>query len=271
MEGPDVQEKRLDTKKYNTTDLNPETTFERHVFHRDQFAHYLRWTHILRESNIWEKVVDFWCWKWNLLEVLYRNMKKQVFYVWLDIRKATIEWAREYFKMVDWAKFICEDLVNPQNWTVFSEFKADRVCSFEVIEHVWKQNARAFLSNFLACWSEKALYYISTPNFDQKVWAAWNHTYDSWDGRWVAPQEFTYQELKDLFSEQFDIVKSFWTFASVKDYKPFMNDWQVKMFDALREYYDANLVSNIMAPLFPEQSRNTLWVLKRKEVTTQEK
>ena len=28
-------------KVYNTTDLRPDQAFERHVFHRDQFAHYL--------------------------------------------------------------------------------------------------------------------------------------------------------------------------------------------------------------------------------------
>lgn len=43
-----------------------------------------------------------------------------------------------------------------------------------------------------------------------------------------------------------------------------MNDWQKKMFDALKEYYDSNLIANIMAPMFPDASRNTLWVLKRK-------
>ena len=43
-----------------------------------------------------------------------------------------------------------------------------------------------------------------------------------------------------------------------------MNDWQQKMFDALKEYYDSNLIANIMAPMFPDASRNTLWVLKRK-------
>lgn len=48
-------------KKYNTTDLDPTTSFERHVFHRDQFAHYLRWTHILKEAKIGETIVDFGC------------------------------------------------------------------------------------------------------------------------------------------------------------------------------------------------------------------
>ena len=39
-------------KNYNVTDLNPESTFERHVFHRDQFGHFFRRTYILKNANI---------------------------------------------------------------------------------------------------------------------------------------------------------------------------------------------------------------------------
>jgi hypothetical protein len=143
-------------------------------------------------------------------------------------------------------------------------FKADKVCSFEVIEHVGKQNVDLFLQNFRDCGNENALYYLSTPNFDEQVGAAGNHTYDSGDGRGVDVQEFGHEELKNHLLKYFDIVEYFGTFASERDYKPFMNDWQTKMFESLKEYYDSNLVSNIMAPLFPAQSRNTMWVLKRK-------
>lgn len=75
------------TKVYNTTDLRPDQAFERHVFHRDQFAHYLRWTHILKEAKIGESIVDFGCGAANLLEVLYRNKFKQKEYIGIDIRE----------------------------------------------------------------------------------------------------------------------------------------------------------------------------------------
>lgn len=74
-------------KAYNTTDLRPDQAFERHVFHRDQFAHYLRWTHILKEAKIGESIVDFGCGAANLLEVLYRNKFKQKEYIGIDIRE----------------------------------------------------------------------------------------------------------------------------------------------------------------------------------------
>lgn len=258
--------KTAKTKKYNTTDLNPETTFERHVFHRDQFAHYLRWTHILKVAKINEKVVDFGCGSGNLLEVLYRNRFKCEQYTGIDIRKQTITNASERYNNVSWANFICEDLITKDiNNTDFKLLQADKVCSFEVLEHVGKQNADIFLQNFKDCGNENALYYLSTPNFNENVGAAGNHTYDSGDGRGVDVQEFSHEELQILLCKYFDIVEYFGTFASERDYKPFMNEWQINMFNSLKEYYDANLVSNIMAPMFPAQSRNTLWVLKRKQ------
>jgi len=253
----------LDTTNYNTTDLDPLKTFERHVFHRDQFAHYLRWTHILKESRIDEVTVDFGCGGGNLLEVLYRNRFKQKRFIGIDIRERTIEQAKEKFDNVDWAEFFAADLCKSD--FKYHALQADRVCSFEVLEHIGKQNAPVFLENFKACGNDNATYYLSTPNHDAHVGAAGNHTYDSGDGRGEAVQEFTHDELQAILSTHFDIINKFGTFASQKDYKPLMNDWQKKMFNALKEYYDANLMANLMAPMFPEHSRNTLWVLKRKD------
>ena len=249
-------------KKYNTTDLDPVSTFERHVFHRDQFAHYLRWSHIVKEAKIGETVVDFGCGKGNMLEVFYRNKFKCKRFVGIDIRKQTIEAAKEKFAPVEWAEFYADDLIFPT--LDYKQYQADKVCSFEVAEHVGKQNIDLFLTNMRDCGNENATYYISTPNYDEQVGAAGNHTYDSGDGRGVAIHEFAHTELQGHIEKYFTIEKKFGTFASITHYKHLLNDWQVQMFEALKGYYDSNMLSVIMAPFFPEQSRNTLWVLKRK-------
>ena len=100
---------------------------------------------------------------------------------------------------------------------------------------------------------------ISTPWYDERVGAAKNHIIDGEIG------EFTYEELKVLLEKYFTIEKTYGTFASMRDYKPHMNDWQTQMFNSLKEYYDVNLLSNLMAPLFPEHSRNCLWRCKLKQ------
>lgn len=263
------------TKHYNTTDLDPESAFERHVYHRDQFAHYLRWTHILREMKIGQTVLDFGCGSGSLLEVLYRNRFKAARYIGIDIRQKTIEAARQKYAAVDWAEFHVMDLVKDP----LEDFESlelmtisgntvkgpDHVCSFEVLEHVGKVNGEAFMERFAACGDEHSVFYLSTPNYDPKVGAAGNHTYDSGDGNGVQPQEFTHEEVAALIEPRFDIIAKFGTFASQKDYKHLMDEPTKLMFDKLSRYYDSNLVAVIMAPLFPEQSRNTLWKMRLKK------
>lgn len=254
---------------YNNTDLDPLRTFERHVFHRDQFAHFLRWTHVLKEAKIGETIVDFGAGKCNLLEVLYRNRFKPKKYIALEYKASEMDKAREKYKDLKFeAEFYQQDIIKPE--LDFSKFQADRVVSFEVAEHVGTQNVLEapfpFLKNFMACGNENATYYLSTPNHDANVGAAGNHTYDSGDGRGVRAQELDHFELQEaILASGFDIVNKFGTFASQRDYKESLNDWQKKMFESLSKYYDSNLVSNLMAPVIEaELARNTLWVLKRK-------
>lgn len=243
-------------KKYNTTDLDPEGSFERHIFHRDQFAHYIRWTHVLREAEIGMNILDVGCGKGELLEVLYRNRFKPKRYLGLDIRKQTIDKANERYSKLDFASFQVQDLAI--HWSLQIPEAWDIICSFEVMEHVNKKNGDQFLKNIYNQCQANTIVLISTPCYDERVGAAQNHIYDG------AVQEYTYHELKELLSRYFTIEKIWGTFASTKDYKPFMNDWQKQMYDKLYEYYDANLLSNLMAPFFPEHSRNCLWKLRMK-------
>ncbi len=252
----------MNTNNYNVTDINVKEQFENGFAHRDYLAHLMRWWHILRVVMSGERICDFGCGNGFLLEVLYRNRSGIGAYVGLDIREQTLKKAIEKWGKLAWAKFINIDLIlTPFD---YSAVRADRVVSFEVMEHVGKQNAEIFLQHFRDCGKPTATYYLSTPNHDAKVGAADNHTYDSGDGRGVAVQEHTHKELVELIQKFFTIEKKFGTFASIKNYKPLMKPWQQEMFSALSEYYESNMMSILMAPMFPEVARNTLWVLKRK-------
>lgn len=252
-------------KNYNVTALVPEKTFNKHIYHRDQFAHYLRWSHVLKKISKTKKstVVDFGCGQGSLFKVMYHNRFVPNKYVGLDIRKQTIEKCKEEFKHLPYVEFVTADLC--KNDIDYSKYNADLVVSFEVLEHVGKQNVDKFLENFKACGSNDATYYLSTPNYNENIGAAKNHIYDSGDGRGEAVQEFTYNETKENLLKYFDIINEYGTFASKKDYLPYLNDWQKKMYDTLNDYYDKELLANFMAPMFPEHSRNTMWILKRKK------
>lgn len=250
---------------YNTTQLEPLLAIEKGIMHRDMNAHVFRWTHVLKNAKIGQTIVDFGAGKCNLLEVMYRNRYKPAKYIGLEFSKVDVDFANEKFKKVNFPiEIYQQDIVKPE--LDFTTFQADIVVSFEVAEHVGKQNVPTFLANFKKCGNKNATYYLSTPNYDPKVGAAGNHTYDSNDGNGVQPQELDHFELRDMiFDAGFKIKEVFGTFASQKDYKNDLNDWQLKTFEALSRYYDSNMVSNIMAPILndPSKARNSLWVLTK--------
>lgn|SRR3990167_7365646 len=248
-------------KPYNTTQLNPDISFEKHVYHRDQFAHYLRWSHILKVAKIGMKILDFGCGSGNQYEVFYRNRYNPERFLGIDIRHKTISRNKKNFPKVEWE---VQDLVNMNNhfgtdW--------DIITSFEVAEHVGRSNVPRFLDNIKGHCNTTTQVFISTPCFDHEVGAADNHTYDCQDGNGVIPQELTRDEMLSLLEERFDIIENYGTFASQKDYKDKMTDGEKEVFDKLKRYYDSNLVSVIFAPLVPKYSRNNLYVCKLKETT----
>lgn len=242
---------------YNCTQLSPEICFQKHVFHRDQFAHYLRWSFVLRNielKNPPARVLDVGCGSGNLFETLWRNMVR-VDYTGLDVRKRTIANNIEKFKSSSLhPQFFCHDITTPL--PVQGEF--DYVCSFEVIEHIGRANAPLYLGHMRNVMTEKTLLYISTPNYDPAVGAAKNHIQND------VVQEFTHIEMKRLLLDAgFEISMKYGTFASKKDIYPLLNVEQKNLYDQLSAYYDTNVMSIMFAPLFPEQGRNCLWICKK--------
>lgn len=246
-------------KIYNTTQLTPQQEFERHIYHRDQFAHYLRWTHVLNAARIGQRILDFGCGSGEMLEVFYRNRYRPERYLGLDVRAKTIEENKAKFAKLDFAEFRQCDLCMP---TLDLGETFDIITCFEVIEHIGHANADVFLDNLAYHCNKDTRVYLSTPNYDPNVGAANNHL--------LGPNkelgEWDHFELQKKLEEFFVIERKYGTFASQRDYVPHMNGWQREMYTALKEYYDSNLVSNIMAPIMPaEFARNCLWVLRLKE------
>lgn len=248
-------------KIYNTTQLTPQQEFERHIYHRDQFAHYLRWSHVLKNAKIGQTILDFGCGSGEMLELFYRNRYRPKQYLGLDIRSQTVAENNEKFGKLDFAEFKQADLCQPE-LDLGQTF--DIITCFEVIEHIGHANADAFLDNIAYHCNENTVVYLSTPNYDPEVGAANNHMLGPEGHKEVG--EWDHFELQNKLSEYFTIEHKYGTFASQKDYKDDLHDWQIPMYEELKKYYDSNLVANIMAPLIPaEHARNCLWVLRVRE------
>ena len=127
---------------YNTTQLTPQDAFERHIYHRDQFAHYLRWSHVLKNARIGQTILDFGCGSGEILEVFYRNRYRPKKYLGLDIRAKTIAENSDKFRNLDFAEFRQADLCQSE---LDLGMTFDIVTCFEVIEHIGHKNADNFL------------------------------------------------------------------------------------------------------------------------------
>lgn len=238
--------------QYNKTQLHPETIFEKHVFHRDQFAHYLRWSHVLHFAKAGMNVLDVGCGSGNLLEVFWRNRYTPKKYVGIDVRGQTIQKLNELWKpKVDFAKFFALDIVKeppPQDqW--------DIICCFEVLEHIGRENGPAFLHNIKQVMNPSTVFLLSTPCFDPRVGAADNHMIEGEVGEW------TFKDLKKLLEFGFKVHQVNGTFASQKDIRPTLTGHELRVWEDLKKYYDSELMSVLFAPLHPEASRNCIWTL----------
>lgn len=248
--------------KYNCTQLTPQQTFERHIYHRDQFAHYFRWSHVLKHAKIGQTILDFGCGSGEMLELFYRNRYRPKRYLGLEIREKQVEINKEKFAKVDFAEFRQQDLCEPE-LDLGETF--DIITCFEVMEHIGHANADTFLENIWYHCNDDTVIYLSTPNYDPQVGAADNHMLHHPDGT-TEVGEWDHFELQEELKKFFTVEAKYGTFASQKDYKKDLTGWRKEAFEELNKYYDSNLVSNLMAPMVPaEHARNCLWVLKAKE------
>ena len=77
----------------------------------------------------------------------------------------------------------------------------------------------------------------------------------------------TYEMMEGLLKTgEFDIIHRYGTFASQKEIEPVLyetgsNDLTIA-YEYLKDYYDSNILSCFLAPLFPKYSRNVLWEVR---------
>jgi 2-polyprenyl-3-methyl-5-hydroxy-6-metoxy-1,4-benzoquinol methylase len=253
-------------KKIDKTHLSLDAAVNRGFLHRDYIAHVFRWTHVVKVITRLDhgalKILDVGCGvEQPLIRTMYTSriypkIDQGGIYVGVDYNVLTkhpvIEGA------VSLNAQIVGEVVFPSTYAEKTSGlglpdKYDLAVSFEVLEHVEPAGTYAILKGIFDILEDDGIAILSTPCYDEQTGAADNHV-----------NEMSYQGLGSMIeSLGFEVVKTYGTFASQKDYLPLMNPEQLRTFEALGHYYDSNVLSIIFAPMFPQASRNCLWELRK--------
>jgi len=246
-------------KSVDTTRLSIETAMEHGWIHRDYLAHCLRYSHVVKYLHGGGKyktvnVLDIGCGgETPLAKTMYHNRLSHTSGSYTGVDYGTIT---KPMKLGPTAKFNMT-LHEKTDYVKFKVAKQpDVIVCFEVLEHVEPMHAFKMLKKMGDDLADGGKIFISTPVFDPRTGAAANHV-----------NEMSFKGLKLLIKlAGLDAYEVFGTFASMREYKPEMSAAQKEVFDELSDYYDSNVISCLMAPMFPEKSRNCLWVLQKPDL-----
>lgn len=248
-------------KVVDTTFLSLDNAEERGFIHRDYIAHCMRWSHVIKfllKGNRYKtaRIVDAGCGREiPLAKTMYSSRLQPLSYDAVDYGPIPAESRaifhtgkfpitfHEHTDFVKWAndKSLAEDY----------QGCADIVTSFEVLEHVEPKHMLAMLDAIRAALAPAGRAFVSTPCWDVVSCAA-NHV-----------NEMRYEALGAVLEASgFAIRNVYGTFASIREYEPYLAPGHREAFEDLRGYYDVNFLACVFAPFYPQYSRNCLWELQ---------
>jgi len=138
------------------------------------------------------------------------------------------------------------------------ERRFDIAVCFETIEHMRSTDADKLLLGVHESLKQngQSRFFLSTPNFNGR--AAANHL-----------KEWTVPELQaTLEALGFRVYARFGTFASYPDIKRVASPEHLELLERARIFYSDDVAACYLAPLYPDHSRNNVWVCGRAEEAT---
>lgn len=244
--------KARDDRDYDTTQLHESGHGK--TLHRDYSAHFFRWSFARRFITAKDHILEIGCGEDKpLSKILTGGAAAHVdTYVGVDLNKLKPSGNKRLmfhgeFNFVERYKELLK--ASPQGFDV--------IVHFEVIEHMKVEHGAKMLKACLACLKPGGVMLMSTPCYDGKRHAA-NHIH-----------EYTVPELeKAVIKAGFKVERRFGTFMDIKHIgkepvKSIPTTAIIAVKDALFEYFDNDAISNIFGPLYPDHSRNNLWVCSK--------
>lgn len=263
-----------EAREYDTTSLTERSHGYR--VHRDYAAHWFRWGWCAR--HIWNEhdVLDVGCGEdYAFVKVLIGAYGKGVprSYVGVDLNPLPRPPYRPWAKFIGEFNFIedharvetsmeeqqpsinNESFVTSVPSPLFYRYERpilglfNRIVCLEVIEHMMKEHGIELLRAMRMHLAPGGKLFLSTPVYDG--FAAANHVH-----------EWTIDELREeIVKAGFFVHERFGTFANLRDIKKVAAQEQIKTLEDLNRYYATDVTACFLAPLYPDASRNNMWVL----------
>lgn len=270
-------------KTVDKTYLSIDNAEDRGFIHRDYIAHCLRWSHVIKrlyERKAWEtaRILDVGCGReLPLAKLLYSSKLIPAAYIGVDVGpvedsefqklKGLMAERTTVHENQNFLELTAGDVTGPNAGPEWKDKLPNVVTCFEVLEHVEPKMMLDMLEHMKALTTPDARFFISTPCWNEIDCAA-NHV-----------NEMKYEALGAAFERHgFVIEHVYGTFASIRDYEHLLGEGNMGQhpnlkslrwaFNELRAYYDTNFLSCVFAPLFPAQSRNALWELRKRDFFT---
>jgi DNA (cytosine-5)-methyltransferase 1 len=250
----DASPKRQDLRTGERQSNDPDRAFDRSSLranshgqwiHRDYGAHFFRWSFAGRFITNETEVLDVGMGPDVAFVGVLTMPRNQVprRYVGVDLNRAPRKAPSRQWAELKWEFNFLE------RHAELGQF--DLVTSLEVIEHMYKPDGVRLLAGMAKCLKPNGKLLLSTPVFNGK--AAANHLHE-----WQVP------ELQAEIEAQGLVVEArYGAFASANELKRSADPAHLELVRRLSAFHSGEVLACFLAPLYPDASRNNVWVLRR--------